>query len=109
MNTPDSPSDHQAQWPTLGPQEYLTCRQVLDFLMAYLDHELTADQRREFERHLSVCPSCVNYLRSYQSTIALGKDAMLTRGTDPDAPASSVIPEGLLRAVREARRSERGS
>ena len=29
------------------------------------------DQRVEFERHLSVCPSCVAYLKTYERTIAL--------------------------------------
>lgn len=78
---------------------HITCREVLDFVMAYLDDELSAEQRQEFERHLGVCPSCVNYLDTYKTTILLGKDALCA----PDAPALDSIPEALVRAVREAR------
>jgi anti-sigma factor RsiW len=78
---------------------YITCREVLDFIMAYLDGELTPDQKHEFERHLGVCPSCVNYLDSYKATINLGKTAM----QNLDEPATGSVPEGLIRAIREAR------
>ena len=77
----------------------MTCREVLDFVMAYLDGELTPDQRYEFERHLGVCPSCVNYLESYKATVRMGKAAM----QDLDQPAAGSVPEGLIRAIREAR------
>lgn len=77
----------------------ITCREVLDFIMAYLDGELTPDQKHEFERHLGVCPSCVNYLNSYKATVTLGKAAM----QNPDEPATGTVPEGLVRAIREAR------
>lgn len=77
---------------------YITCREVLDFLMAYLDGELTPEQLHEFERHLRVCPSCVNYLESYKETIRLGKAAM----QDLDAPPDASVPEGLVRAIRQA-------
>ena len=78
---------------------YITCREQLDFVMAYLDGELTPEQRLQFERHLSVCPSCVNYLTSYQATVELGKAAM----QNPDGPAPEPLPEELIRAIREAR------
>ena len=31
---------------------YITCRELIDFLYLYLDDELPADPRSEFERHL---------------------------------------------------------
>lgn len=86
---------------TTESRPYLTCREVLDFLMAYLDGDLTPDQKREFDRHLAVCPSCVNYLDSYKRTISLGKSAFAR----PDAPAEPAIPEELVRAIRAARSS----
>lgn len=92
MTSPPTP-----QKPTNTP--YITCREVLDFIMAYLDGELTPDQRHEFERHLGVCPSCVNYLNSYKATVKLGKAAM----QNLDEPATGSMPEGLIRAIREAR------
>ena len=87
------PSAASAQKP------YITCREVLDFVMAYLDSELTPEQRHEFERHLGVCPSCVNYLDTYKSTVMLGRCAM----KHLEGPAGGTIPEGLIKAVREAR------
>lgn len=83
--------------PTTAP--YITCREVLDFIMAYLEGELTPTERHEFERHLGVCPSCVNYLDSYKATIKIGKAAIQKL----DAPAAGSFPEGLIRAIREAR------
>ena len=84
---------------TPQPRPYLTCREVLDFLMDYVDGVLPQDQRGEFDRHLAVCPSCVNYLDSYKTAVRLGKAAML----DPDQPAEKAVPEALVRAIREAR------
>ncbi len=81
------------------PRPFLTCREIIDFLMEYIDRTLPDEQRREFERHLAVCPSCVNYLESYQSAVRLGKAAMV----DPEQPAEQLVPEALIRAVRKAR------
>jgi anti-sigma factor RsiW len=58
------------------------------------------DRVEEFERHLAVCPSCVNYLQTYRDTIALGKAAF----EDPDGPAEEFAPEELVSAVLRARR-----
>jgi len=99
MSTPHRPSDTADD--DSGP--CITCQQVIDFIAEYLDGDLDAVQLHEFERHLAVCPSCVNYLRSYQTTVRLGKAAM----QGPDQPAAGPFPEGLVRAIAAARR--RGS
>jgi len=83
--------------PQVAP--YITCREVIDFIMAYLEGELTPTQRHEFERHLGVCPSCVNYVNSYKATVKIGRAAMQT----PDETTSGSVPEGLIRAIHEAR------
>lgn len=77
----------------------LTCREVLDFIMSYLDGQLAPGQRHEFERHLAACTSCVNYVNSYKATVSLGRSAM----NDLDEPAAATIPEWLIRSIREAR------
>ena len=77
----------------------MTCREVLDFLMSYLDRELTPEQHHQFERHLAVCPSCVNYLENYQMTVRLGKAAMC----GPGQASIEAIPENLIEAIRAAR------
>jgi anti-sigma factor RsiW len=88
---------HPAQPP--APDSSITCREVLDFVMAYLDGELPSGQKHAFERHLAVCPSCVNYLETYRTTVRLGKSL----GHDPNEPATGNVPEGLIKAIREAR------
>jgi anti-sigma factor RsiW len=64
--------------------------------MSYLDHELPAGPRAEFDRHMAVCPSCVDYLKTYEKTVLLAKAS----GDDlvPDE-----VPESLIKAILQAR------
>jgi anti-sigma factor RsiW len=73
----------------------MTCREAIDFLMAYLDGELTAEQRAAFDHHLSVCAACRRYLASYQETVRLERIA-----NPQDAPP---VPDDLVRAIVAAR------
>lgn len=72
----------------------LTCKRLTDFLDDYLAHELDSEVRSEFDRHLSTCPTCVDYLHSYETAIRL---AASTRS----APESDVtaVPEELIAAI----------
>jgi anti-sigma factor RsiW len=79
-------------------RDYITCRELIDFIADYLDGTLAPEALREFDRHLAVCPSCVAYLESYRQTIRLGK---MAASADDDAAPS--IPEELVRAIRAAR------
>jgi anti-sigma factor RsiW len=76
----------------------MTCREVFDFLMRYLDGELSAALRQAFEAHLFVCPPCVAYLDTYKQAVRLGR---LVAQDDRD-PCQSV-PEELVRAILAAR------
>ena len=82
----------------LSTKPYITCRELIDFIASYRDNELTPDQRVEFERHLSVCPSCVAYLETYEQTITMVK-------TSSDDPAPADVPESLVQAILAARKS----
>jgi anti-sigma factor RsiW len=82
------------------PAGELTCREFADFLMAYEDGELPADERARFDAHLAECPDCVTYLKSYRSAVALGQKAF----ADEDAAAADEAPEELVRAILAARR-----
>lgn len=79
---------------------YIPCEEVITFLWAYLGGELPPEKVVEFERHLSVCPSCVNYIETYKKTIEL------SRGTfqPEDGGEAEEMPEDLMRAVLAARR-----
>jgi anti-sigma factor RsiW len=86
---------------TQGP--YITCRELIEFLHLYLDGELPPERVAEFERHLSVCDSCVNYLATYRETIALGKAAC----EDLDSPVGADVPEELVAVILSARRGQK--
>ena len=79
--------------------DYISCRELIEILADYIDGTLTSQVRHEFERHLSVCPSCIAYLDGYNMTIALGRAAF----GPTDEPALSRVPDSLLRSIREAR------
>jgi len=78
----------------------LTCRELIDFLAAYLDGELAPEARAAFEVHRSLCPDCVGYLASYRETIRLGKQAC-----EPDAELPADVPRELVDAILATRRS----
>ena len=52
----------------------MTCRELTEFLIDYVDGTLSPDERARFDGHLARCPDCVTYLRNYEATIRLGKD-----------------------------------
>ena len=76
----------------------LTCREVLDCLLAYLEGELDADIRFAFDRHLAICASCVAYLHSYERTVELVRSAW-----SDESPAEEALPAELVEAVLAAR------
>jgi anti-sigma factor RsiW len=80
--------------------QYITCRELIEFLMDYLDGTLTSQQRHEVDRHLAVCPSCVEYIKGYQESVKLGKTVLKA----DDGPCPANVPEDLVQAVLAARR-----
>lgn len=80
-------------------REGITCRELIEFLDAYVTNELPAERAVEFERHLAGCPSCRAYLATYRATIRLGRGALLD---DPDG-APPDLPAELARAILAAR------
>ena len=77
----------------------ITCRELVEFLMMYLDGELAIDQRERFDRHLSVCPACTVYLNAYVEAVRMGKAACAPL----DEPVHDDVPEDLVRAILAAR------
>jgi anti-sigma factor RsiW len=76
----------------------VTCRELVEFLMAYLDGELPEGQRAAFEEHLRLCPPCEVYLRTYEDTIRLGKGACRV-----EEELAEDAPDDLVRAILAAR------
>ena len=77
----------------------MTCRELVEFLMDYVDGLLSEPERLCFEEHLGECPDCVAYLATYREAIRLGKEACTAGDAIP-----AEVPEDLVRAVLAARR-----
>lgn len=75
------------------------CREFVEFLSDYLDRALSPEQKAAFDAHLAVCPPCVAYLKTYQQTVQLGKNAFKSL----DEPVPVEVPEELVRAILSAR------
>ncbi len=54
---------------------FLTCRDIAGFLADYLAGQIPSAAKAVFERHLEICADCVRYLRGYEATIALTRQA----------------------------------
>lgn len=70
----------------------MTCRELTDFLLDYLDGGLPEMTRAEFERHLALCPNCVHYLHNYEQVIRAAK---LACEEEPEA----ALPDDLVQAI----------
>lgn len=77
----------------------LTCRELIEFLMDYLDGELPSEQQSAFQQHLDCCCDCVQFLKTYQATVDLEKKSLCT--CEDEIPAS--VPEELVQAILAAR------
>lgn len=82
-----------------GGEEFITCEEVITFLLDYLSRELAADEQSNFERHLALCPSCTAYVRTYEETVHLGRET-LRRELETDLPE---LDSDLVRAIVQAR------
>ena len=80
----------------------ISCREFVDFLMRYLDEELPAGERSDFEQHIADCPPCGTYLEQYRDTVALEKAIC----PDPEGPVPEDVPEELVSAILSARTRE---
>jgi len=60
------------RFPRLRPRiPDLVCQQVVELVTDYLEDALPAADRRRFEKHLSGCPHCTEYLAQMRETIRL--------------------------------------
>ena len=44
----------------------MTCQDYKDLMMAYLDDELSEEQKRAFEEHLASCADCAKKMREFK-------------------------------------------
>jgi anti-sigma factor RsiW len=78
----------------------VNCREFVEFLMAYLDEELSPTEREVFERHVRDCPPCGTYLDTYRQTVRMGGALC-----GAESPVPEDVPEELVAAILAARRA----
>jgi len=77
----------------------ITCRELEEFVLDFLDGTLAPRKRLVFKLHLLVCRECRDYLASYTQAIELGKAVF----RHPDEQVPEEVPEDLVRAILAAR------
>lgn len=70
--------------------ERLTCQQVTDTIIDYLNDDMQSETKRRFDNHLQGCADCRAFLATYNSTVRA------TRSLSYDA-----IPEEMRTRVRQ--------
>lgn len=80
----------------------ITCEAFEDFILAYLEGDLTARQKFTFEMHLKLCRECRDYLNAYRASMTMAKDALKK---EENAMLPDTVPEDLIKAVLDARKA----
>ena len=78
----------------------LTCREFEEFVLAYLDGELTQKQLTRFNLHLRICRECRDYMAAYQRALDINKAVLGA----PEEPVPDDVPDDLIKAILETRR-----
>jgi len=69
----------------------ITCRELVELLIDFVSNELSPEHCARIEKHLSDCPPCEAYVKTYRLTIQLSRQL-------PCTP----LPEELARRLRAA-------
>lgn len=71
-----------------APDDFTCQKLILEKLLAYEDGSMPETERQEFKRHIELCPPCVEFLSTYETT---GRTLKLLKPRD--------IPPDLARTV----------
>ena len=52
------------------------CKECVDLLGEYIEGSLPPDRARALEDHLSLCPPCITFVRTYRATRKLCRSAL---------------------------------
>jgi anti-sigma factor RsiW len=74
----------------------ISCHQLIEFCLDYIDGALPQDQQVRFRRHLAQCPDCVTFFETYQKTPEVSREALATQ-----------LPSSVREAVRSFLRAQR--
>jgi anti-sigma factor RsiW len=73
------------------------CQELVEVITDYLEGALSPEDRRRFEKHLSTCSGCRNYLEQMRATIR-------ATGALKEESIPGGVREQLLQAFRDWRR-----
>lgn len=76
----------------------LTCKEVEDFLIDYVDGEMNFVTRLQFRMHIGMCRDCNRYLKAYINAIHMEKQIF----EHPDDEAIGNVPDEILNAILSA-------
>lgn len=54
----------------------ISCQNVIDFCLEYLEGALPEEEQGRFQRHLSVCGECVAFFETYRRTSEISRQAL---------------------------------
>jgi hypothetical protein len=74
----------------------ISCKQLIEFCLDYIEGALPTEESARFRRHLSQCPDCEIFFETYQKTPQVSRDALETQ-----------IPPSVRESVRNFLRSRR--
>lgn len=75
----------------------ITCQEVVEYLMAYVNDELSPAERAAMDAHLKACAACMAFLATYRQTLLCEGAAF----SQPDI--EQAMPEELIQAILKAR------
>jgi len=67
----------------------MSCNQLMEFCLDYLEGELPDDEQVRFRRHLGQCPDCVTFFETYRRTAEISRRAV-----------QAAMPEALKRTIQ---------
>ncbi len=76
----------------------ISCQQLIDYCVDYLEGDLPDDEQVRFRRHLGQCPDCVTFFETYRRTPEVSRAALST--SIPVSVKESVL--SFLRVRRES-------
>jgi Putative zinc-finger len=97
-------SDHEHRCGD-GKSPHLTCREIAEFLLGYLERDLDEQVLTEFDAHLNHCPPCEHYLEGYRETVELVRRCGKAECDGSNKPKWAAPPEDLIQAILRAKNS----
>ncbi len=77
----------------------MTCKEFEEFVLGYLEGELSDQQQASFDLHLRLCRECRQYLKAYQCSINVNRAVF----TSADDSLPDDVPEDLIKAILKLR------